>query len=63
MSEAKPKTAAKQVEVVFDAKKHFLTADTKSCFGVEIEFSKDGSKAIGKCSAEELKAFEDAGKV
>ena len=54
---------SKLVKVEFDVKDLNITAGATSCFGVEIEFNEDGTKAIGKCSAEELKAFKDAGKV
>lgn len=51
----------KLVEVTFNLASYFFDKDRPYCYGVKVELV-DG-KMVGKCSPEELKAFEDGGRV
>lgn len=52
----------KTVKVEFSVRDLMLGGDTTSVFGVPVKLNEDGDKFVGECSAEELKAFKDAGK-
>jgi len=56
-------TKQKLVNVEFDIKDLMLGEGTTCVFGVPVELNEKGDKFVGKCSAEELKAFKDGGRV